>query len=386
MECYSQQFTLAFIWSILFRIVGSTNFVIIEYMNAVCNGITIIAIHLICKEISKKYNVNKYLGIFMTLTFISISALVVYVYGDISSLAFALLSVYFIMKYVSSEKIKYALFSAICMALAYMLRMNILIFIIAVVIYLFLDIINKKIKLKKTIINVVVIIGFIVLSILPGALIKNYYINKCNFSRRESFPPIGYLYMGMSETEAGSGWYNIYRASSAYYTDAETSKNTYKEGINKRLDYLLHNPIEMRNFYIRKTASMWAENTYGAVIYNLSNTFISLDHINYELDEQILGSESAIRIYQKALIFIIFGASIIIILQNRKNISNEVLLLITIFIGGMLFHTLWEAKSRYIIPYIVVLIPVASIQINKLNLKEKIIKYLDKIKSIDKTK
>ena len=68
--------------------------------------------------------------------------------------------------------------------------------------------------------------------------------------------------------------------------------------------------------------------------------------------------------------------SLIVLVQNRKNLSLELLFLITIFIGGFAFHILWEAKSRYIIPYIVVLIPVASIciksNLNKIFSKKKI--------------
>ena len=67
------------------------------------------------------------------------------------------------------------------------------------------------------------------------------------------------------------------------------------------------------------------------------------------------------------------------LVQNRKNLSLELILLVTIFLGGFCFHILWEAKSRYIIPYIVVLIPVASVMISgegirKIfgNIKEKI--------------
>ena len=51
-------------------------------------------------------------------------------------------------------------------------------------------------------------------------------------------------------------------------------------------------------------------------------------------------------------------------IKTRKNLSLEVLFLITIFIGGFMFHILWEAKSRYIIPYVVILIPVASIKLD----------------------
>lgn len=56
-----------------------------------------------------------------------------------------------------------------------------------------------------------------------------------------------------------------------------------------------------------------------------------------------------------------FIGTILVILKNREQLSNEVLLLLTVFIGGFLFHTLWEAKSRYIISYILVLIPVVAI-------------------------
>ena len=53
--------------------------------------------------------------------------------------------------------------------------------------------------------------------------------------------------------------------------------------------------------------------------------------------------------------------------KKTKNtgISTEFSNLITIFIGGFAFHILWEAKSRYIIPYILVLIPISTIVINK---------------------
>ena len=48
-------------------------------------------------------------------------------------------------------------------------------------------------------------------------------------------------------------------------------------------------------------------------------------------------------------------------IKYRKNLSNDILLLVICFIGGFLFHTIWEAKSRYIIPYIIVLMPITAI-------------------------
>ena len=66
----------------------------------------------------------------------------------------------------------------------------------------------------------------------------------------------------------------------------------------------------------------------------------------------------------------IFAISLLVIINRRKNITNEAILLIVIFIGGFLFHTIWEAKSRYIILYVVILIPLCSIEIEKHKIKK----------------
>ena len=41
--------------------------------------------------------------------------------------------------------------------------------------------------------------------------------------------------------------------------------------------------------------------------------------------------------------------------------KKEILTIIPVaFIGGTLFHMIWEAKSRYVFPYFVFLIPIAA--------------------------
>ena len=143
--------------------------------------------------------------------------------------------------------------------------------------------------------------------------------------------------------------------------DPENIKKQYEEKVKERLSYFSKNIVYAFNFYIKKIASMWTENTYSAVRHNTIE--------NYSFENLI----SPITFYQKVLLILMCLTSIIVIIQNRKNLSLEVIFLITIFIGGFAFHILWEAKSRYIIPYIVVLIPITAININycKSNLKGK---------------
>ena len=64
-----------------------------------------------------------------------------------------------------------------------------------------------------------------------------------------------------------------------------------------------------------------------------------------------------------------------------SHIVSNIIFLVTIFIGGFAFHILWEAKSRYIIPYIVILIPLASLCINQSKINECVSEIISKVKS-----
>lgn len=379
MQEYQQQFTTAFFWSILFRIFSSTDYIIVQYINVLCNCITVIAIYLITKQISKEYKTNKYLSLTLILTFITIPLLSTFVYGDESGLAFSLLGVYLLMRYTDTKKYRWALLSAICISISYILRMNFLIFIIASFIYLVLDLLKEKMELKSILLKTATIIIFLVICILPATLIKNYFVKKYDLDKNATFPVTGYLLMGMTNGGNGEpGWYKYSTAGRAY-ENLEEAKEVYSRDIKRVLTYFSKNPKHFIAFYIQKITSMWAQNSYGGIYYNLSPTFCYKGYVDkYDLDNKLLSIENAISIYQKALILIIFGGSIVVMIQNRRKLSNELVFLITIFIGGFLFHILWEAKSRYIIPYIVVLIPVASVKINFT--KEKINKILEKIK------
>ena len=103
---------------------------------------------------------------------------------------------------------------------------------------------------------------------------------------------------------------------------------------------------------------MWTENTYSAIRSNIVKE-----------NDPIENGTGILMFYQKALLLVICVCCITFLIKNRKDISLEALFLITVFIGGFAFHILWEAKSRYIIPYIVVLIQIASIQISKFKKK-----------------
>lgn len=361
MEKYPQQISLAYIYNLIFRMTYFDLIPILRIVNIVGNIITIFAIYKICNQLSKKYKTNKTLPIILILTFIPLLMLTTFIYGDIPSLGLSLFAVYYVMKFTESKKIRYMLIASILTAFSYMMRMNNLIFIIATVIYLILNLVKEfnKTEWKKTLINIGIITIYLMISFIPANIVENYYFEKYNLDKNKIYPKASFILMAMEESWRGNGWYNEDIAEPALH-QKENIENEYKEKIIDRINYLSKNIKYTTEFYTKKLASMWGENTYSAFFNN-----------NIGKNEILEKSEKPVIFYQKVTFFIITLSSLIIIIQNRKKLSLEVIFLLTIFIGGFAFHTLWEAKSRYIIPYIVVLIPITSININKMNIKKR---------------
>lgn len=360
-QCYPQQLTLAFIFNICFKIFHTDCYVVVlRLINIICNCLIVYALYKINQQISKKYAINKVLLFTLSFTFFPLIMLSTFIYGDIPSLSLGLFSVYFIMKYTETKKWKYAIISSIFMMIAYMMRMNSLIFVIAIAIYLVLNLWKdiKNTSWKQKGFRSMIILAFVVISIFPSKLVSSYYMNKFGLEKGKSFPVSNYLLMAMEEGSRAEGWYNGNIAKYAL-ENPEKAKEEYPEKIKERLKYFSQNLGYTAKFYTRKITSTWAENTHSVMFNNASNETRQIEKLRKPLE-----------FYQKAILLVITTCSLIVMIQNRKNLSLEVLLLITIFIGGFAFHILWETKSRYIIPYIIVLIPVASIEMNKLKRKK----------------
>ena len=380
-QAYNQQIPQAFLYSIFFRLIHIDEFGTPRALNVIAIIIILVAIYKIGNMISKSHKINKVRLLVLFLTFLSLPMLSTFVYGDIPSLAFALLSVYYMMKFVgylnnkdrnaknlnANTNIKYFVLSTIFSMIAYMFRMNSLIFVIATIIYLLFNLFMKITSktAKENIINVLAIIVFAIVSILPAQIVNDYYINKYNLDKSKAYPNISYILMGMSESWRGNGWYNEGIGEPAL-KNPQGIVEKYENEIKNRIAYFSQNIGYTFRFYTMKLASMWAENTYSAVRLNL---------LHESEDDYLNVIKAPLTFYQKALLILMCVCSIIVLIQNRKNLSPEIVYLLLIFMGGFAFHILWEAKSRYIIPYIVVLIPIASIEINKIVKKKKTVKY-----------
>ena len=359
MQAYHQQISLAFVFSVFFRIIHFDGIGILRVLNIIGNIGIIIVLIKTCNQLKKKYNINKTTLLVLTTTFFPLIMLTTFIYGDIPSIALCLFSVYFAMRYTETNKYRYIIGASFLTMIAFMMRMNSLIFIIATTMYLVFSLINafKNSSKKENIIKVILILLYITVSIIPSNLVKSYYIDKYNLDREKAYPNISYFLMAMEESPRANGWYSESIGEPALRNPRD-KEIEYADRIKDRINYFANHLNYAFDFYTKKLASMWTENTYSA-IFNNNIENIPLEKI-----------EGTLLFYEKTILIFTSVSCIFILLQLRKNITLELLFLVTIFIGGFTFHILWEAKSRYIIPYIIVLIPIASIIIDTTTIKK----------------
>ena len=87
MQAYHQQISLSFVFSIFFRIIHYDGIGILRVLNIIGNIFIVIALYKIGTQLSKKYKVNKVFLLFLITTFISLTMLSTFIYGDIPSIA-----------------------------------------------------------------------------------------------------------------------------------------------------------------------------------------------------------------------------------------------------------------------------------------------------------
>ena len=366
-EKYPNQIGTILVFTTIYKIFGTTNFRVIQYINVLANIMTIVFLYFIAKKLQKKYPISLTACWVISLTFIPLILLTTYVYGDYIGLAFSVMGLYFIISYQQKKKIWKLLLSAICMALAYFTKMNYIIVVIAILLYLGFYLLLEKEK-KEIAKSIGTIVLFACIAVLPFQLVKTYCLQKFAYDPNQAIPTSVWVYIGMNESYKANGWYSD--VANEAWDDTPLAHETYPQKIKTRIKELLQAPKYTYQFYKDKTISGWMDPYFESIWYNVVGD--DKDQVMKEIMEGKNYQRG--ETYQKAIIILLYGGAFLAVVKNRKNLSNELLLLMMIFIGGVLFHTIWEMKSRYTLPYVIMLIPVSSIGIqfivDKINFKK----------------
>jgi len=173
-------------------------------------------------------------------------------------------------------------------------------------------------------------------------------------------PKILWISMGLQENKdnlTGPGYYNCYSADlyTACDFDAARASDIAWEDIRERLAELGGNPGEFISFFKRKILTQWNEPSYGVtcLIYYLREP---AEWVGKIINDD-LGSNPFLRFtnrFQSICNLSLLGYFIHLLFRKE---DEKLYLPGLIFIGGFLFSILWEAGSRYVYPYVVLVLP-----------------------------
>jgi hypothetical protein len=377
LSLYPQQFGMIAMNLLSFAIGGEGAYVPFRYLNAAMLTGAYAAGALLVRRLEARYADRR--GSYRTwfaeplwllLGLLNLPAIwyVNYLYGEIASLSAMLIATWALAEYAQSRHMRWLLPAALAVCVGVLLRKNTIIFVIAAGIALLLHALLKK-QWKSLVIAAVLA----VCSFLPLSLLQAYAARDTGVEVSDGIPPQLFIAMGRMDDWIGPGWYNDYNA--AVYRsmdgDAEMAALVGSEKIREQSAGFRADPAYARDFYLRKVASQWAEPSYDGFYCCLHcDSAADPDFIGW-INEVVGGSKTErtwrlLDLYQALIYLGIFLGSLFALgdcigkVRRREGETDFLLLIPWItLIGGFLFSILWEAKSRYIIEYVTLLIPVA---------------------------
>ncbi|MCL1903781.1 MAG: glycosyltransferase family 39 protein [Oscillospiraceae bacterium] len=287
--------------------------------------------------------------------------------GSTPGFMFAVLAIWFLLKFFKEYKLGYGVLSSVFVGLAVWLRHSNIIVLVSFCIIIILNLLKRNI-FKKAPRIMFKSITVLLLAVIFGSVITSLtiwqYEKRANIEMSDGVPTTAYLLMGFNEAGIAPGWHN----SSPFgaYGDNDRNKSAAAaqnmEAFRERLKELSEDPSYTMDFFFHKFTSQWNEPTYQSIWtnqvrgYNEDKTGIAAYVCDPDEGEQ--STKKFLSLYN-TFIFTMFSAGLIFMLKKREN-KIVFALFPLIILGGFLYHILLEAKSQFSIFYFVMMLPVAG--------------------------
>ncbi|MEK3712796.1 glycosyltransferase family 39 protein [Paenibacillus sp. FSL R7-0333] len=338
------------------------NYLVIKSFNILFTLVTTLVIYLLGQELRPQSRSKNYGLLIVAATYVPALFMSNFIYNDGIATALLTSALYFGVRFIRRRSMKDMLFAAVLLTLGNYFRSIGMIFLIAIVLSLLLNL--RAIGVKK----VIAAFGITLLLWVLPAWIQNTALQATGIVDESpsgnSAPVYMWLNMGINLETLGF-WddresYNIYQQE-AGYNKAE-SVELFKASIRSKLSGATL--TELAEMYYKKLVWTWTEGTYQMERYGIGNEAASsgggrggmvMGHYSYSTAaSRLFEGDSMYRsgllwaLYvQNFLMYVFILIRLIRGLRAKRYAETPLLLVILGFIG---FYLLWEIKSRYLYP------------------------------------
>lgn len=359
MRMWPQQYGLTFLYEIFLAFGGGYR--LLQYINAAMVMCIIWFSYLLAEELFGDAGTSLYVVI-GDMLFFPMWLYVNYVYGELLSIGFSMLGIWLLVRWCHVQKKRYAVGALCALSLGTLARINVLVVLIAACIAMLVHSLRQR-SLKRLLMAALVIL--VPLSIV-GAVRLSYEL-RSGIPIGGGIPASAYVAMGMQRSSGGPGVYNGYN-NSMFKGEADSDRGKANEiaicYIRERVQEFRDDPNMTKDYYKEKTQVQWNEPTFGSLV--MTKTFER--EPTGIVEKLYYGSwQQRYRDYMNRYLTILYLGVLLYCALGllRRTDILQCLMLIGV-IGGFLFSILWEAKSRYVLPYIVLLIPYMALGISSL--------------------
>lgn len=292
-----------------------------------------------------------------------------YVYGTLPMLFCGALACLCFARYLSAKRTKLLAVMMVSLALGYVLKPNGIVVTIALLICAVLYAMESR-----DVRPIFFAAGAFVLGYAINRLVIWQYELRAGFPLDENQTFLTWLVMAITPAEGVTpGWYTGY-AGVFYdlYLPKEEQSAIVAADLAARLAGIAADPGAALMFFKEKILSQWLEPTVSVMSYGLRCAYQG----DYNGLAIMLFREGALNdlvraymnIYQQVL-YVLACVGTGSLLLSRKNAAAMALPVIVI--GGFMFHTLMEAKSQYIYPYMVYMMPLCALGLERISSRMK---------------
>lgn len=291
---------------------------------------------------------------------------VTYQYGVLPGMACSMGAVYAMTQYLTFRKYRYIIIAALCMGVATVLKMNCLIYAVAIACFLIYDAIEllffaEKESGKKWMASFLFIVALFVGVWGCNRIVNRYAENLSGYEMPEGEAMLSWIVMGLSDAELGPGFYTGYinRVFVENHYDTELINQASIAKIKELLKEMVDDPLKTGiPFFAEKTAFQWNDPTFIGMDRTKERdaAFIVPDYAQSIIDGQ--GSVVLYILLNYVQTMVWLGA-LLYLVRSRKSNNIYELIGVVIFLGGFFFHLAWESSGSYTIPYFLVMIPYA---------------------------
>ena len=279
-----------------------------------------------------------------------------FLYGNIPAFACGTAALWCFASFLRERRWRDGVLTALLLALAVVLKLNLLIFFAAVLILWCLDLL-RRFELRSLVCFVLCIVTVLGVRSVPQSI----YERRSGRSFGDGIPMLAWMAMGFCEGHAGPGWYKEDNTVTAFYksgNDSAATKEHARRVLSERLGDFTDDPAAALEFFSTKLVTQWNEPSYESIWLNQVHESYGEKGALYGLfcDR---GEKGTLAFMNQVQQLVFLGTlSALLRLWRRKDVNA--CLPIVVLLGGLLYHLLFEAKSQYALPYYILLFPMAA--------------------------